>query len=152
MYAYYNGNSWGLEDTQRSSPLNDTPGYAGADPWFLNRGKAEYWGAAEADCQCQAPRVGRWGLGRGLPLQWGMVWGPTAWKGPVITFSAGARVLEQGGHHGQFWGAHGERVEHEPLTAWGLGAEPPAESRGRARRAGTIFQQGGQGQKSPVWH
>jgi len=44
--------------------------------------------------------------------------------------SAGARVLEQGGH-GQFWGAHGERVEREPLTGvWrqslqrGPGVEP----------------------------
>ena len=47
--------------------------------------------------------------------------------GPLL--SAGARVLEQGGH-GQFWGAHGERVEREPNG--GLGAEPPAGSRGRA--------------------
>jgi len=48
--------------------------------------------------------------------------------GPLL--SAGARVLEQGGH-GQFWGAHGERVEREPITGvWG--AEPPMGSRGRA--------------------
>ena len=46
-----------------------------------------------------------------------------------VVISAGARVLEQGGH-GQFWGAHGERVEREPNG--GLGAEPPAGSRGRA--------------------
>ena len=33
--------------------------------------------------------------------------------------SAGARLLEQGGH-GQFLGAHGEHVEREPITeVWG---------------------------------
>jgi len=33
--------------------------------------------------------------------------------------SAGARLLEQGGH-GQFLGAHGEHVEREPITGvWG---------------------------------
>jgi len=44
--------------------------------------------------------------------------------------SAGARLLEQGGH-GQFLGAHGEHVEREPITGvWGQrpqrgpGAEP----------------------------
>ena len=37
----------------------------------------------------------------------------------IIENSAGAGVLEKGGHR-QFGGAHGERVEREPITGvWG---------------------------------
>ena len=139
MYAYYNGNSWGLEDTQRSSPLNDTPGYAGADPWFLNRGKAEYWGAAEADCQCQAPRVGRWGLGRGLPLQWGMVWGPTAWEGASDYIQRRCQSTGTRGPPwavlGGTWRARGARASN----CMGSGGRAPSGVQGQSQARGNHF-------------